>query len=340
MKAIYIESNGTADVLQYTNEFSMPELKPNEALIKIESTSLNRIDTVVRRGYPGLSLPFPHILGGDISGTVEDSGSTSFKKGERVVAYPIVLPESLNPIYGDNEQLNDGWKYFGMHLPGSYAEYVAVPEQSLVRIPENVSFETASTMPVAGLTAYHAIYSVARLTEGNTFLIWGASGGLGTIAIKLAKIAGATVIATTGKNEKMQALKEIGADYVFNHFDESLESEIRSFFPNGLDVILDYVGPQTFSKSFNLVRKGGKILLCGMLTGMETNLHIQQTYFRHISILGLYLGTRKELAELMSLLSENRFEPVIASRFDLKDAAIAHQLLESGNYIGKILLKP
>lgn len=342
MKAIYINQHGSPDVLEYTENFEEPKINDDEVLVKLASTSINRIDTVIRRGYPGLTLQMPHILGGDIAGTVEKIGSKveNFSIGQKVVAYPIILPKIMNPKFSDMEHLNDGWKYFGMHINGSYAEYVAVPENSLISIPDDFSLESASALPVAGLTAYHAIKTIGNLKAGDFLLVWGASGGFGTLAIQIAKLLGAKVIVTTTKEWKKPILREIGADYVFDTNDENITKSVLEITEIGVDVVMDYVGPGTFLRSFASVRKGGKILLCGMLTGMEVNLHIQQTYFRHISIHGLYLGTRQEFKELIDLYSDGKIKPYIHSTFKFDEAVKAHQLFESGEFVGKILLKP
>jgi len=340
MKAAYINEHGGPEALKYSEDMPIPAIKPGEVLVKNHFTSLNRVDTVIRKGYPGTNFVMPHIPGGDIAGVVETVGEgvNGFEPGDRVTAYPVVLPQNLDPRY-EYEHLNDGWKYFGMHMPGSYAEYIAVPAGSLFKVPDNVALETAAVMPIAGLTAYHALYSVAGLKQGDVFMIWGGSGGFGTLAVQLARLAGATVVTTVGQDWKKEKLLAIGADHVFNHFTDDVKEEVKKLFPGGIDVILDYVGPDTFGKSFELVRKGGKIILCGMLTGMNVQLNIQQTYFRHINIHGINLGTRDEFTKLLDLVSSSMLKPLIHSKFKLSDAAEAHRLLESGNYLGKILLE-
>jgi NADPH:quinone reductase-like Zn-dependent oxidoreductase len=340
MKAVVINQHGSPDVLEYVHDYPIPDINENEVLVKIHSASINRVDTVIRRGYPGLTLPLSHIPGGDAAGTIVQTGKKArhFKIDERVVVYPIVLPEKRDPHYIGREHLNDGWQYFGMHRQGTYAEYLAVPAENLVKINDDISFEEAATLPIAGLTAYRTINTVGNVQAGDVFFIWGGAGGMGTILIQLAKNVGATVITTTSKNEKKDKLYELGADYVFNHLNDDVVTEVKKLFPAGVDHVLDYVGPATFQKSFALVRKGGKILLCGMLTGMETTLHIQQTYFRHISILGLYLGTPDEFKKLVDLVAEKKIKPQIHTVLPLHKAAEGHRIIESGNYTGKIVL--
>lgn len=341
MKAVILEQNGGPENLRFVENFPEPELQPDEVLVRIGATSLNRVDLHLRKGYPGLSLDLPHILGGDIAGTVAKVGDNVryFTGGERVVSYPIVLPKSRNPKFNGFEQLNDGWKYYGMHIKGSYAEFVAVTEENLCTINDNISFEEACTLPISGLTAYHAVNTVANLNSNDIFFIWGGSSGLGSFAIQLAKNIGAKVIATIGNEVKRSRVLSFGADYVFNHYEDDIVSEVRKLFPDGVDVVLDFVGPATFEKSLALLRKNGKMLICGMLTGREVIFNIQQFYLKHLNIFGLYLGSLEEFHNLVNLLNEGRIHPHIDRIFDLKNAGEAHSYMESGQHIGKIILR-
>ncbi len=340
MKAVIINKHGGPEVLEYVEDFPNPELALGEVLVKVKSTSLNKIDTVIRNGYPGLTLNFPHILGGDIAGEVVDisQGIGESLIGNRVVVYPMILPKERNPKYKGREHLNKGWKYFGMHQNGSYCEYIAVPTENLIKLPDDISYESAAALPIAGLTAYNALVRVGRIQEGDTFFIWGGGGGLGTIAIQVAKASGATVIATCGNNYKKQALLDLGADYVFNHNEDDVVAEVKKLFPDGMDLIIDYVGPATFNKSFQMIATGGKILLCGMISGREINVNVQQTYIRQISISGLFLGAPHDFSNLLQLIAAEEVNPVIAKTFDLKEMSEAHRFLESGDFVGKIMI--
>ncbi len=339
MKAVYFDEHGSAEVLKYTEDFPTPQPTDGDVLIKIHAVSLNRVDTVVRRGYPGQTIPLPHILGGDIAGEVVTPVSSKFETGARVVVYPIKLPKVRDPHYGDYEFLNDGWQFFGMQRHGGYAEYICVPEENLVHIADNVSFEEAAALPIAGLTAYHAIFGTVKLHKNDNFFIWGGSGGLGTYAVQLAKMKGAKVIATVGQNEKKQTIYNLGADLVLNHHEDDILAQVREFAPKGIDLLIDYVGPATFDKSFAMLRKNGTIVACGMLSGMEVKLHYQQFYFRHLNLRGIFLGPKNEFEEFVQLKNENKINSHIYKAFDLEDASEAHKLLESGNYVGKLVLK-
>lgn len=340
MKATILQKHGGSEVLEYVENFPEPELKPDEVLVKIFYTSLNRVDLHIRRGYPGLNLQFPHIIGADIAGEVVAIG-TNVKDigiGEKVVAYPIVLPKSLNPKFEGMEHLNDGWKYYGMHIWGSYAQFVSVPANNVVKLVEGVDYKDACTLPVAGLTAYHAVVTVGAINEGDVFFFWGGSSGLGAFAIQLAKMKGATVVTTVGSNEKKQLVSSIGADFVYNRHEDDVVNEVLKIYPNGVDVVLDFVGSGTFDKSLSLLRKNGKLLVCGMLTAPEVTLNLQKFYIRHLNLCGLYLGSMNEFRELVGLYNQGKIKVIIDKVFELKQASSAHEYMESNKQTGKILL--
>jgi NADPH2:quinone reductase len=344
MKAIILYENGGTEKLIYTEDFPVPDIKPNEVLVKIKAASVNRADLVIRQGYPGLTLNFPHILGGDIAGIIEEIGTDvkEFKAGERVLSWPIAACGECEWCKKCRRGLCFNWQYFGMHRQGSYAEFAAVPESSLINLPENVSFEDAACLPVAGLTANHALGRVGNLKKGETFFIWGGTSGLGIIALQIAKNAGAEIFATAGSEKKVETLKTLGVKYVFNHnSDEDIAFKVLEITDGkGIDVVLNYIGPARHEQSFRMVKKGGRILWCGIMTGRETTVSIHQTYLRHISLLGLYLGEKEELEELVNLVAAGKVKPHIGERLSLKDSAKGHQLLADGDVVGKVVLIP
>jgi NADPH:quinone reductase-like Zn-dependent oxidoreductase len=336
MKAILLRAHGGPESLEYS-DFDAPGPGRDEVLVRVRATSVNRADTVVRRGYPGLTISLPHILGGDISGEIEALGPdvSGWKPADRVVCYPMVLDGG----YAGDEFWRVGWQYFGMHRMGSYAELVSVPAQCLVPLPAHVRFEEAACLPVAGLTAEHAL-NVGEITQGSTLFFWGGSGGLGTLLIPLARRRGARVITTASTPDKQRMLHSLGADFVLSHTSDNVPAEVQKIAPGGVDVVLDYVGPTTFGHSFAMLRKGGTLLWCGMITGREVTVNIQATYVRHLSIRGLYLGSRREMDAIVGHLAAGDLRPHIHATLPLSQARRAHEMLESGEVTGKVVLVP
>ncbi len=343
MKAIVLPEHGGIERLVYQPDYPEPHMGAYDVRVRIRATTVNRIDFFVRQGYPGVQIRFPHIPGADIAGAVEDVGPhvKDFRKGDRVLAWPLVACGACELCRQGKRGLCLQWKYFGLHVDGSYAEYISVPEENLIRLPDGISFEEAATLPVAGLTAYHALVTVGRVQTGETVLIWGGSGGLGTFAVQIAHLLGARVIATVGKDEKRKRVESLGADLVLNHHTDDVVSMASEFVRGrGVEVVLDSVGAQTFPKGFQLLQKGGRLLLCGKLTGLDVSLSLHQTYLRHLSILGLYLGEKHELEALLRWVQEGKIQPVIGRHLDLRDAPQAHHLMASGEYVGKLVLIP
>lgn len=341
MRAITIPEHGGREVLTYVTDFPTPVPGPGEVLVKVAATGLNHVDLVVRRGYPGISIPLPHIPGGDIAGVVDELGDgvTGVKAGTRAVVYPLVACGECPLCNEGKPNLCLNWKYFGLHLKGGYAEYVVVPAHNVIPLPDGVSFEEAAAIPVAGLTAFHALKTVGNLQPGQTFFMWGGAGGLGTIAIQIAKQLGATVLATGSMPGRLELMKSLGADVVFNRLTDDVAAGVRKVAPAGMDLIIDFVGPETFPTSFDLLKKGGQMLLCGIITGREATVSLHMTYLRHLSIKGLYLGTKEEMVELVDWVAQKKVKPILTNTLSLADAAEAQRMLEAGEVIGKLVLR-
>ncbi len=341
MRAMTVPQHGGLDVLTFKNDFPEPKPREKEVLVRVEVCGLNHIDIFARVGYPGIGLSLPHIPGADVTGTVMEVGRevTRFKPGDRVVAFPIVSCGKCPLCQEGKPLLCLNWLFFGLHLKGSYAEYVPVPADNLILLPDSVSFMEAIAIPVTGLTAMHALTGVGNLKKGEIFFIWGGSGGVGTMAIQIAKQLGAVVIATGGSDKKLEVMKNLGADYVFNRHKDDVAAEVKKIAPFGVDAVLDYIATQTFPQSFSMLKKGGRMMLCGMHTGRETTLSIHMTYLNCLSLLGFYLGTREEMQTLIDWVAQKKVKPYIGEVLDLKDAAKAHQMMESGNLMGKVALK-
>lgn len=340
MRAVQLRRHGEPEALDFSEDLPTPKPGPGEVLLRNHATSVNRVDLLVRSGYPGIEIPLPHISGGDLSGEVAELGPgvNGVTPGERFVAYPLVTCGTCGYCRGGAFNLCANWKYFGLHRWGGYAEYVVVPAGCLVPLPSEVPHSDAATLPVAGLTAYHGLL-LSDLGRNETLFVWGGSGGLATFAIQLAHRLGARVIVSTRDDTKAARLRELGAEVVVGSEPASIKTEVLDMTSGaGLDVVVDYVGPPTFAASVEMLKKGGTLLLMGQLEGRETTLNIHQAYLKHIRIQGLYLGHKRELVALVALVAEGSLKPEIYKQLPLSEAAEAHRLMATGKHVGKIVL--
>lgn len=342
MRAVVFRSHGSPEVLELTGEAERPRPGPGEAVVRVAATGLNQVDRVIRKGYPGLEVPLPHVLGADVAGIVEEvcAPCDPGLVGRRVLVYPVGSCGGCELCRRGMASLCERWQYLGMHRQGGYAELVAVPARDLVMLPDSIGFAEAAALPVAGLTALHALTTVSRLERGQTFFTWGGAGAVGTMAIQIAKQLGARVIATASSPERLELMAGLGADVVLDRRRDDVAQRVRGEAPSGVDVALDFVGPETFPTTFGLVRKGGQILLCGILTGVSAELSLHQTYLRHLSIKGLYLGTREELQKLVRWTAEGRVRPYVSRRAGLDEIPELHRALEAGRTVGKVVFEP
>lgn len=338
MRAVLIPQHGGLEVLTYTRDAPEPQLREDEVLLQVEFTGINYVDTLVRQGYPGITIPLPHIPGGDIVGQVVELGKGVAQdwKGRRVVVYPVVWCGECPYCKEGKVNLCLNWRFFGLHRWGGYAERVAVPVRNLIPLPGGVIGEEAAALPVAGLTAYHALVTVGQLKRGEVFLTWGGAGGVGTIAIQIAHHLGSKVVAIGSTPQRLELMKRLGAELVINRREEEVIPRVMEHFPYGVDLILDFGGTETFPQSFQMVKKGGRIVLCGIITGREVSpFSIHQTYLRHLSILGIYLGLPAELEELVRWVARGWIKPVVGAVFPLKEAARGQEALTRGEILGK-----
>ncbi len=333
-----ISAYGGPEVLRMCDDFPEPtvstrgdESDAGRLIIRVAATGVNRMDILVRNGYPGLKTPLPHICGADIAGTVEETG-------ERVVVYPLLSCGTCSACRAGRPNLCLNWKSIGLHEKGGYAERVAVPRGNVFPLPDEVSFQDAVSLPVTGLTAHHAMKTVGRLKQGETVFIWGAAGMLGSMALQIARDAGARTIAVAGTDERLQALRSLGADVIVDRRSEDVVKRVEQETDGGADIVLDPIGADTLERSQAMLTNGGRLLLCGILGGRTSEINVHLTYYHHRSIHGLFLGTKEDMTEITRLVAEKRVVPLVDSVMPLSEAAQAHRKVEAGLHKGKIVL--
>jgi len=325
MKAAVIERHGGAEQLQY-RDWPDPELPAGHVMIRVASCGLNYLDVFVREGMPGLPVPLPFISGSDIAGTVETVGDgiSTVRPGDRVLVDPAT-PEGM----------------LGEQIPGGMAELVSAPATHLVPIPDNVTFDQAACLPVAYGTARRMLLDRAILQAGETVLILGASGGVGTGAVQMARNIGATVIACAGSDEKCERLREIGADHTINYSDVDFSREAWKLTgKRGVDVAVNFTGGDTWVPSIKTLRKGGRLVTCGATAGYDPRTDLRYVWVRELTIVGSDGWTTDDIRVLLDDVSNQRIAPIIDTVLPLSEAREAERLIQDREVFGKVLLHP
>jgi NADPH:quinone reductase-like Zn-dependent oxidoreductase len=224
---------------------------------------------------------------------------------------------------------------------GGYAEYIKVPLRNVLPIPENLSFEQAAAFPLVSVTASHMLFALAGLQHGETVLIMGAGSGVGSMAVQLAKLAGARVITTVGSDDKIPKAVILGADAVINHAKEKVSDRVNLLTEgNGVDVVIEHIGPEVWDTCLRSLSKGGRLITCGATTGAEVQLDLRYIFSRQLTIKGSYMGTRAELLKAAELMGQKRLIAVIDRTYPLTDARAAQEQMLSRKFFGKIVLVP
>ncbi|MEM0287572.1 MAG: zinc-binding dehydrogenase [Nitrososphaerota archaeon] len=339
MKASVFYETGPAEVLKYT-DVDRPTLHAGEVLVKVEACGVNRLDIWVRSGR--YKTYTPHILGSDVAGTIVDfaEGVTNLSKGERVLIYPVLSDGTCEFCISGKTNLCEKIGLLGSARNGGYAEYVNIPSQNIIKIDE-LDFDVAASLPVNFGTAWNALVRRARINPTDTLLIWAAGSGLGHAALQIAKLFGATVIATAGSDEKLHMASKLGADYTINHKNENVPERVLSITQGkGVDVVFDHVGRETWKKSIDCLKKGGTLLSVGVTTGDNVEVAIPSIYRNELLIAGVYAMTKDDMVKVIHLAAQRRIRPVIHKRMNMSEAAEAHRMLESSEQFGKVILKP
>ena len=334
MKAVAIYAHGEMDALVYESDFPEPDIGPDQVLIDVKATSLNYHDVFTRRGMPGIKIPMPMIMGLDIAGEIAQLGPgvEGWSVGERVLIDPI-------------DRVNGG--LMGETIPGGLAERCRVGVHQLIRMPDGVSFADAAALPVAYGTAHRMMLTQGRVQAGERVLILGASGGVGTCCVFLAKMAGAEVVACASSDAKLERLRQFGADHLINYTTHDFHHEVFRLFGKphrrgggGVDVVINYTGGDTWVPSLRSLRKGGRMLTCGATAGYDPPTDIRYIWTYELQLLGSNSWTVDDLESLLQMVQTGQLKPVIDRELPLTEAAEALRLLEDREVIGKVIVTP
>ncbi len=342
MRAALFAEFGPPDVIRI-QEVPVPDPGPGEVRIKVDASSLNHLDVWVRRGLP-IETPMPHIGGSDIAGTVDalGPGVSGVQPGTRVAVDP-----SLGYEWYDGQEQGSGFesrplRILGEHTQGGFAEYVTVPAGNLLSLPDHVPYEHAAAAGLVFVTAWRGLMTRGRLRAGERVLITGASGGVSTAAIQVAKMAGAEIYAVTSGPENVERVKTLGADYVYDRKRvEDFSREVwRDTGKKGVHVALDAVGEAVWPQCLKALKVGGRLVTYGATTGARGATEIRVVFWKQLSILGTTMGSPTEFREVMRHVFAGRLRPVIHRVMPLAEAAEAHAMMEAGSIFGKVVLVP
>jgi alcohol dehydrogenase len=335
MRAVVLEKHGALDELRLVKDFPDPMVIEGHVVIRVKATSFNYHDVFTVRGMPGIKVPMPMIIGLDLAGEILETGAgvdPKWKKGDRVLVNPLNRQKGL----------------MGEMMHGGLAEKCLVAEHQLIRMPEGVTFEQAAALPVAYGTAHRMLITHQTVKTGDKVLVLGASGGVGTGCVLLAKMLGAEVIACASSADKIARLKELGADHVINYKDtdfskwaiEKYGKPQRRNNEGGVDVVINFTGGDTWAPTLRCVKRGGKILVCGATAGYDPKEDLRYIWSFELQVIGSNSFYDDNLQALMGLIAQGKMKPVIDKVLPLERAAEGLRLIESREVFGKVIVTP
>jgi alcohol dehydrogenase len=337
MRAVVIHQHGGLDQLIYDPAYRDPTPGPGDVLLRMKACTLNYHDVFTRKGMPGIKIPMPVILGIDVAGEIVQVGVdvSGFEVGQRVLVDPI-------------DRVNGG--LLGETFDGGLAELVRVPAHMLVPLPEGMDFAEAAALPVAYGTAYRMMVTRGKIRPGEKVLVLGASGGVGTCCVQLAKLAGATVIACASSDEKLERLKSLGADVGINYATTDWVAECRRLFgrarvfnkdEGGIDVVVNFTGGDTWVPSLRVMRRDGRLLTCGATAGYDPAEDLRLIWTFELNVIGSNGWSRDDVQALLGLVRDGRLKPALhPQRFTIESAAEAMRLLDERRVYGKVVVEP
>ena len=334
MRALVLRKHGTLDNLDVVDDYPMPQATEGHVVIRVRAASFNYHDVFTVRGMPGIKVPLPVIIGLDMAGEIAEVGPgvSGWKTGDRVLVNPVNKKKGL----------------MGEMLDGGMAEYCAVAADQLVAMPASVSYEDAASLPVAYGTAHRMLITHQTVKAGDRVLVLGASGGVGTGCVLLAKMLGAEVIACASSDEKLARLKAMGADEVVDYTKtdwskwavEKYGKPQRRAYDGGVDAVINFTGGETWLPSLRCLKRGGKLLVCGATAGYDPKEDLRYVWSFELKIIGSNSFYDDNLAALMELIGAGKIKPVIDKVLPLDQAREGLRLIEDREVIGKVVVTP
>ena len=347
MKAFVLRATG-GEGLEHTaltDVAPAPAPGPGDVRVAMKAAALNHLDLFVIRGLPGLPPSLPHILGADGAGVVESVGSgvTAVRTGERVLINPGISDYSCEFCLKGEHSLCVRYGILGEHLPGTLAELVTVPAHNVLPVPETtpaVTWSEAAAFSLVTLTAWRMVVTRAQLKAGEWVLVWGIGGGVSLTALRIARLVGARVIATSSSDAKLARARELGAEVTVNHRTQQVPQVVREVTgKRGVDVVVENVGEATWGDSLRSLAKGGRIVTCGGTTGPKLVTDVRPLFWHQFTILGSTMGNAAEYREVVRRLGQGELRPIVDTTFPLAQTREAFERLERGDQIGKVAVE-
>ena len=347
MKAFVLRATG-GEGLEHTALDDVPPAAapgPGEVRVAIKAAALNHLDLFVIRGLPGLPKTLPHILGSDGAGVVESVGAgvTAVRPGERVLINPGISDYSCEFCLKGEHSLCVRYGILGEHLPGTMAELATVPVHNVLPVPETtppITWAEAAAFSLVTLTAWRMVVTRAQLQAGEWVLVWGIGGGVSLAALRIARLVGARVIATSSSDAKLARARQLGAEVTVNHRTQQVPQVVRELTgKRGVDVVVENVGEATWGDSLRCLAKGGRIVTCGGTTGPKLVTDVRPLFWHQFTILGSTMGNAAEYREVVRRLGQGELRPIVDATFPLSRAREAFERLQRGDQIGKVVVE-
>jgi NADPH:quinone reductase-like Zn-dependent oxidoreductase len=342
MKALYFDEHGELDVVKF-GDVPDPKPGPGEVLVRVRACALNFLDIWVRRGWPGLKLEMPHWCGADVAGEIVELGENvaDWKVGQRVVVDPGVNLLEDEYTRRGLDSVSPGYHILGEHRRGGAAEYLAISAGNLAAMPDDMDFPDAAAPLLVSLTAWRMLMHQAGLRAGETVLVVGAGGGVNSVAIQIAKLAGAFVYTVASNSDKAEQARQLGADVVLDRSQVNWGKEIFKLTARrGVDVVVDNVGKATINTSMQAVARGGRIVIVGNTSGPQAEIDIRFIFGKQISLIGSTMGSHQDFRDVINLLWAGKIKPVIHQVLPLSEGKEAYRMMQEGKQFGKIVLAP
>lgn len=333
MKSIRIHAHGGPEVLSL-DQIDLPESRPGHVLVRMKAIAMNHMDLWVRKGMPGVKIPLPIILGCEGAGIVDETG-------EEVIIAPSTSCMACESCLAGNDHYCREYKIYGEHRDGLDAEFASIPFYNVFPKPKHLSFEEAATIPLTFITAWQMLVDRGEVNSGKTVLIMGAASGVGSAGVQIAKLFGARVIATASDESKFSKIQELGADHIINHRKQDIAEEVKKLTgKRGVDIVFEHVGASVWDKCLKSLAFAGRLVTCGATTGPEVKVDLRHIFIKQQQILGSTMGPKASLFKILRLVSEKRLVPVLDRVFPFSEVQQAHQRLEQGSQMGKVVLVP